>query len=244
MSVAIIIPARLNSTRLARKLLLDLCGKSVLQRTYEQACKSSLADKVVIATDSTDIADTAEKFGARAIMTRDDHQSGSDRIAEAAAAVDAEIIINIQGDEPEIEPAHIDALIDAHARSRAFAATLATPFPPEIDPAYPAAVKAVLGAPIDANDSLYWAKDFSRIAPAGVGRDDLHLHLGAYAYSRDALMRFVSAPRGRREVAESLEQLRILEMGETIAVRRVGKAMRGIDTEQDLAAARARLLKG
>lgn len=240
MKTAIIIPARLQSTRLPRKLLLDLGGKSVLQRTYGQALKARRAQSVIIATDSLEIASAANSFGARAVMTRGDHQSGTERIAEAARKIDAETIINIQGDEPEIDPLHIDALIDAHMRAKLFASTLACPFPAHIDPGYPAAVKAILGNEIDRDDRIYEAKDFSRVAPASLARDQLHLHIGAYAYSRESLMRFVSAPAGMREKAESLEQLRILEMGEKIAVRLVDRAARGIDTQQDIDAARAR----
>ncbi len=238
MSVAIIIPARLQSTRLAKKLLLDLGGKCVLQRTYEQARKALLAQSVVIATDSEEIAAAVRRFGARAIMTRSDHQSGTERIEEAAASIDADTIINIQGDEPEIDPLHIDALIGAHLRAARFATTLACPFPAYIDPAYPAAVKAVLGKEIDRDQQIFEAKDFSRIPPADAG---LFLHVGAYAYGRESLKRFVAAPRGKREQAESLEQLRIIEMGETIAVRLVDRAARGIDTPQDFEAARARI---
>lgn len=237
MSVAIVIPARLQSTRLPRKLLLDLDGKSVLRRTYEQACKARRAGSVAIATDAEEIAAAARAFGAQAIMTRRDHQSGTERIAEAALMIDAETIVNIQGDEPEIDPRHIDALIEAHLEARRFAATLACPFPADIDPAYPAAVKAKLGAVIDRERNIFEAEDFTR-TPSGA---PLFLHVGAYAYGRESLERFVAAPRGKREQAESLEQLRILEIGETIAIRLVDRAARGIDTAQDLGNARSRL---
>ncbi len=237
MKVAIVIPARLQSTRLSRKLLLDLGGKNVLRRTFEQALKARRADSVAIATDAEEILAEAQSFGARAIMTRGDHRSGTERIAEAARSIDADIIINIQGDEPEIDPRHIDALIEAHLIASRFASTLACPFPAEIDPAYPAAVKAVLGDVIDRDLNIHEAKDFSRKPPADA---PLYLHVGAYAYSCESLQRFIAAPSGKREQAESLEQLRILEMGETIAVRIVDCAARGIDTAQDLDAARAR----
>lgn len=237
MSVAIVIPARLQSTRLPQKLLLDLGGKCVIQRTYEQALKSKRAQCVVIATDAEEIAAAARGFGARVIVTRSDHQSGTERIAEAARLIDADTIINIQGDEPEIDPAHIDALIDAHLLAGCFASTLACPFPAAIDPAYPAAVKAVLGNELSREYPIYEAKDFSRIPPVD---EPLFLHVGAYAYGRDSLARFVSAPRGKRETAESLEQLRILEMGETIAIRIIDHSARGIDTQADYEASRAR----
>ncbi len=237
MSVAIVIPARLQSTRLPQKLLLDLGGRCVIQRTYEQALKSKRAQCVVIATDAEEIAAAARGIGARVIMTRSDHQSGTERIAEAARLIDADTIINIQGDEPEIDPAHIDALIDAHFLAGCFASTLACPFPAAIDPAYPAAVKAVLGNELSREYPIYEAKDFSRIPPVG---EPLFLHVGAYAYGRDSLARFVSAPRGKREAAESLEQLRILEMGETIAIRIIDHSARGIDTQADYEESRAR----
>jgi len=237
MKVAIIIPARLQSTRLARKMLLDLGGKSVLNRTFEQALKAKRADSIAIATDAEEIVDAAQSFGARAILTRRDHQSGTERIAEAARSIDADILVNIQGDEPEIDPRHIDALIETHLVANRFASTLACPFPAEIEPAYPAAVKATLGAANNRDLRIFEAKDFSRSPPA---EGPLFLHVGAYAYSRESLERFVAAPRGRREQTERLEQLRILEMGETIAIRIVDHAARGIDTQQDLDAARLR----
>ncbi len=242
MSVAIVIPARLLSTRLERKLLLDIAGKSVLQRTFEQALKAKRADQVLIATDATEIADAAQIFGATAVMTRADHRSGTERIAEAAAAIDADMIVNIQGDEPEIDPVHIDVLIETHAAAGFFASTLACPFPEGLDPANPAAVKAVLGRRIPAAPHTFDAIYFTR-APAPFPRDgaaDFHLHIGAYAYNRDALRRFAAAPPGRLERIEKLEQLRILEMGEKIAVRVVDFAARGIDTAEDLEAARRR----
>ena len=236
MSAVIVIPARIASTRLPEKLLRDLGGKTVIQRTYEQAREARRAASVVIATDSEEIADKAKSFGAKAVMTRADHQSGSERVAEAATRLDADIIVNIQGDEPEIDPAHIDALIETQEIASLFASTLACPFPVDIDPAYSAAVKATLGLSIDEQRRIFEAADFSRAAPAA----PFYLHVGAYAFSRDSLARFIALPRGKRERAESLEQLRILEAGEKIAVRIVDRAARGIDTIEDLEAARRR----
>lgn len=237
MSVAIVIPARLASMRLPRKLLLDLGGKSVLQRTWEQALKATRADRVLIATDSRELADAAVRFGAAFVMTRSDHQSGTERLAEAALEIDAEIFVNVQGDEPEIDPAHIDALIEAHGLAESFATTLACPFPADLDPENPAAVKAIPGEAIDRDRRIFSARNFSRTPLSGDAR---LLHIGAYAYDRESLMRFVAAPRGGRERLESLEQLRILEMGERIAIRIVESAHRGIDTTADYEAARAR----
>lgn len=241
MNAVIIIPARLESTRLSRKLLRDLCGKPVIQRTYEQATKARFASRVLIATDAAEIARAAKSFGAEVVMTRSEHQSGTERIAEAARSIDAGLIVNIQGDEPEIDPAHIDALIETHALAKRFAATLACPFPADLDPENPAAVKAILGEAIAGLDRVYEARDFTRAVPEG--RHAPHLHVGAYAFGRDALLRFASAPPGTRERLERLEQLRILEMGESIAVKIVDRATRGIDTQSDYEASVARFAR-
>lgn len=245
MKTVIIIPARLESTRLPRKLLLEIGGRSIIERTFLQARRAKLAHDVVIATDSTEIAAAASGFGARVVMTRPDHQSGTERIAEAAASLpEAGLIVNIQGDEPEIDPAHIDALIVAHRAAKTFASTLACPFPPALDPANPAAVKAVLGRPIAGADRCFEALYFTRALapfPRDGGAGEFHLHVGAYAFGRDALIRFASAPLGRLEQVEKLEQLRILEMGEKIAVRLVDSAARGIDTSDDYESAKKRL---
>lgn len=242
MKTVIVIPARLHSTRLPRKLLLKIGGLTIIERTYAQARQSREADDVIIATDAAEIAEAARGFGARVALTRADHQSGTERIAEAApAAPDAELIVNIQGDEPEIDPAHIDALIALHRVSGAFASTLACPFPADLDPNNPAAVKAVLGKSIGeaAFEALYFTRALAPYPRDGGG--DFHLHIGAYAFHREALMRFAKAPVSRLEAIEKLEQLRILEMGEKIAVRVVDRAARGIDTQADYDAARARL---
>ncbi len=242
MKTVIIIPARLHSTRLPRKLLLKIGGQTLIERTYRQARRSKEADDVIIATDAAEIAEAAGRFGARAVMTRVDHQSGTERIAEAAqAAPDAGLIVNIQGDEPEIDPAHIDALIALHRVAGVFASTLACPFPAALDPANPAAVKAVLGKPIAdaAFEALYFTRALAPYPREGGG--EFHLHVGAYAFHRDALMRFASAPVSRLERIERLEQLRILEMGEKIAVRVVERAARGVDTQADYDAARERI---
>lgn len=245
MTAVVIIPARLQSTRLPRKLLLDIGGRTIIERTWRQARHAKNADSVVIATDSPEIAAAAKNFGARVVMTRAEHQSGTERIAEAAvSAPDADLIVNIQGDEPEIDPAHIDALIATHRVAGTFASTLACPFPPMLDPADPAAVKAVLGRPIAGADQSFEALYFTRALapfPRDGGPGEFYLHVGAYAFSRAALMRFAAAPPGRLEQIERLEQLRILEMGEKIAVRVVDKAERGIDTEADYQASVRRI---
>ena len=245
MKTVIIIPARLQSTRLPRKLLLTIAGRTVIEHTWRQARRATEAHDVVIATDSSEIAAAETASGARVAMTRADHQSGTERIAEAAASTpDAALIVNIQGDEPEIDPAHIDALIATHRAAGTFASTLACPFPPALDPANPAAVKAVLGRPIEGAGLSFEALYFTRALapfPRDGGAGEFHLHVGAYAFGRAALMRFAATPPGRLEQIERLEQLRILEMGEKIAARVVSEAARGIDTMEDYVAAKARI---
>jgi 3-deoxy-manno-octulosonate cytidylyltransferase (CMP-KDO synthetase) len=237
MKAVIIIPARIGSTRLPRKLLLPLGGKPLIARTCEAAARCSRAAEIVVATDSDEIASAVRAEGFRAVMTSADCPSGTDRLAEAAQNIVADAFINVQGDEPEIEPTSIDALIDAHFASNTFASTLASAMPAGVDYHDPARVKVALGKPI--GDLTHQALYFSR-APIPFPRDgegEFHLHIGAYAFGPAALRRFVMAPVSRLEAIEKLEQLRILEMGETIAVRIVSPSAPGIDTEADYFAA-------
>jgi 3-deoxy-manno-octulosonate cytidylyltransferase (CMP-KDO synthetase) len=213
--------------------LLPLGGKPVIVRTCQSAARAQRAADVIVATDSDEIAAAVEREGFRAVMTRADCLSGTDRIAEAAKGVAADAYVNVQGDEPEIDPASIDALIDAHFACSPFATTLASEMPKGVDAQDPARVKVALGRPMGAG--AFAALYFSR-APIPFPREgsgEYHLHIGAYAFSGAALQRFVAAPPSRLEAIEKLEQLRILEMGETIAVRIVLPASPGIDTEAD-----------
>lgn len=249
MKAAIIIPARYASTRLPGKMLLEAGGKPLIQHTYERARGSRLADKVVIATDDARILAAARAFGAECVMTDPAHRSGSERAAEVARALDAEIIVNVQGDEPELDPAHLDRLIALQAALSPFASTLACPFPESLAPEDPAAVKAVLGRRLDPSRAIYGpvheALYFTRaLAPfprdGAPAREDYRLHIGVYAFRRDALQAFASAPESALERIERLEQLRILEMGERILVGIVPAAAPGVDTPADFAAFRMR----
>lgn len=243
MKAAIIIPARYGSTRLPGKALLAETGKPLVQHVYEQALQVRRASSVVIATDDRRIFDAVAAFGGRAVMTGA-HETGSARVAEAAGAVDADIIVNLQGDEPDMDPAHVDRLIDITASGTCFAATLACPFPKDMasgagSPADPSAVKAILGAKL--GTGVHRARYFTRAAPP-YPRDDeggvasperFFLHIGAYGFSRESLGRFAAHPPGALERAEGLEQLRILEMGETICAGLVDTAPKGVDTRKD-----------
>lgn len=255
MKTAIIIPCRIGSTRLPGKPLLRETGKPLVQHTYEQAARARRADRVVVAADDPRILDAVKAFGGEAVMTRTDHDSGTDRVAEAARTVGADIILNVQGDEPEVDPAHLDALIDLQARAGAFCSTLACPFPPEPcegpgSPRDPACVKALVTAPLSApgggtaRRALYftralapWPRDAKGVVQDASG---WLLHIGVYGFSNDSLQRFARLPKGALSRTESLEQLRILEAGEQIAVETVSHAAPGIDTPEDYAAFVAR----
>ncbi|MCA8889756.1 MAG: 3-deoxy-manno-octulosonate cytidylyltransferase [Parvularculaceae bacterium] len=244
MRAAVIIPARLASSRLPEKLLLDLAGKPIIQHVYERALRAARADLVLVATDSDRIRDVVEGFGGEAVMTRPEHQSGSERIAEAAAHFGEtyDVIVNVQGDEPEIDPANIDALIETQGQIRGFASTLACPFPEGLDPKEPAAVKVILGRRLDGApqtyDGLYFTRAHAPYPRDGAG--EFHLHIGVYAFSPQSLTAFAATQPSRLERIERLEQLRILEMGERIAVRIVAAAAPGIDTQADFDRAQAR----
>lgn len=244
MKTAIIIPARLASTRLPGKPLLDLCGKPLIQHVVERATAVSMVDQVIVATDDAGIFACVEKFGGEARMTRQSHQSGSERVAEVAATLDAEVIINLQGDEPEIDPDHINLLINAQKKFAPFASTLVCPFPKtgQIDDV--AAVKVQLGASLD--PGVWHAERFSRdpkkinLENGAHGGSQHYLHLGVYAFARSSLFRFAAEPPSPTEREERLEQLRILDMGEKIVAVKVPSSTPGIDTPEDLEAARQR----
>ncbi|MBL4620673.1 MAG: 3-deoxy-manno-octulosonate cytidylyltransferase [Marinicaulis sp.] len=244
MKAAIIIPARFASSRLPGKPLLSQTGKTLIQHTYERAMLANNTSQVIVATDDQRIFNAVEYFGGKVVMTSQDHETGSARAAEVAAKIDAEIIVNLQGDEPEIDSAHIDFLIDILSRHDCFAATLACPFDESAvdgpgSPQDPSAVKAILSKVL--SDNVHRAHYFTRSLcayprdadSAIIDPQRYHLHIGIYAFRRDSLMRFAAQPVGALEKIERLEQLRILEMGETIAVGMVSAAPAGIDTPED-----------
>ncbi len=235
MKAAIIIPARYASSRLPGKPLLRATGKYLIQHCYEQALLAECADRVIVATDDERIADAVRSFGAEVAMTRGDHVSGTDRIAEVAESLDAEIIVNLQGDEPQFDPAGLDLLVALIAESDAPMATLAVPIRDEATHRNPNIVKVVCAGD---GRALY----FSR-SPIPMVRDgspdftgDLFLqHLGVYAYRRDTLLSLARTPAHPLELAEKLEQLRALANGIAIRVGIVPVGHRGIDTPEDYA---------
>ena len=235
-----IIPARLSSSRLLGKLLLAQTGKPLIQYTWEAACRAGSLDELIVATDSPEIADAVRGFGGRAEMTGD-HASGTDRIAEVArrCCPGAEILVNIQGDEPEIQPAQIDLLVATLLENpHAEMATLATPMTNAADPSDPSCVKVVCAAD---GRALYFSRSpipFIRDAdpqPASPLESPWLLHLGIYAYRRNFLLQLTKWPPSRLERLEKLEQLRALEAGASIQVAIVDHAAVGIDTPEDYA---------
>jgi 3-deoxy-manno-octulosonate cytidylyltransferase (CMP-KDO synthetase) len=243
----VVIPARYASTRLPAKALRDIHGKPMIQHVYERGTESA-ATEVVIATDDERIADAAEAFGARVCMTGDQHQSGTERIAEVADLLDwpdDQIVVNLQGDEPTMPASIIDQCAALLNNATADIATLASPFLAQDDFLNPNCVKVVR----DANDHAIY---FSRAAipyPRDTGSEEraagaaLHHH-GIYAYRCGVLRQFVAANPTELEVCEQLEQLRALSLGMTIAVgipsERPGA---GVDTEDDLQRVAAELAK-
>ncbi len=239
MKVEIVIPARLASTRLPEKLLLRAGGKSVLHHTYEAACRSKHASRITVAVDDTRLAEETEAFGGSWVMTDRHHASGTDRIAQVAKELPAaDIIVNVQGDEPGIDPAAIDLVAELlMTYPDAVMATVATPIREMNRLQDPSCVKIVMGA----NDTaLYFSRAAVPYIRDGVTNEHLIAeppcfwhHLGLYAYRRDFLMWFAAQPPGRLEQLEKLEQLRAVEAGYRIVVGRVENAARGIDTQED-----------
>ncbi len=235
MKTAILIPARYASTRLPGKPLLRQTGKYLIQHVYERACLAR-ADTVAVATDDARIAEAVRAFGGRVEMTRADHPSGTDRVAEVARRLDADVIVNLQGDEPLVEPSSLDLLPELlRSDPEADVATLAVPIASEDQWRDPACVKVVVDA---CGRALYFSRSpvpFVRDgAPDFARRPPLFLqHLGLYAYRRRFLLSLAQLPPEPLEEAEKLEQLRVLALGRRIRVGVVAHAGRGVDTPAD-----------
>lgn len=234
----IVIPARLASTRLPRKLLLRETGKSVLQHTYESASRAAKPQGICVAADHDEIADEVRRFGGRVLLTDPAAASGTDRIAEVARRMpDVDILVNVQGDEPEIAGASIDLAIQLlEDDPRAVMSTLATPIRSREQLDDPSCVKVVID---DQRRALYFSRSpipFARQWDDELLRDDpphFFQHIGLYAYRREFLLRLAELPRSDLEKLESLEQLRVLSAGFAILVGIVDEPTVGIDTAKD-----------
>ncbi len=240
MSILILIPARMSSTRLPNKPLADIAGRPMIVHVAARAAESGLG-RVVVATDTEAVADAVRAAGFEAVMTRADHQSGSDRIHEALSLLDperrVEVVVNVQGDLPTIDPATISAAIPPLENPAVDIATLGALIVREDERDNPNVVK-IVGSPLSASRlrALYFTR-----ATAPWGEGPLYHHIGLYAYRRAALERFVALPPSALEVRERLEQLRALEAGMRIDAEIVDTVPLGVDTPHDLERARAML---
>ena len=238
--VLILIPARVAATRLPGKPLAEIAGEPMIVHVLRRAQAADIGP-VVVATDSADVAAAVDKAGGRAVMTRADHASGSDRIFEALGKIDfghrADIVVNLQGDLPTIAPAIIRAALSPLADPAVDIATLAAEIKVAAERVNPNVVK-VVGTPVAPTRlrALYFTR-----APAPAGEGPLYHHIGLYAFRRAALERFVTLPPSLLERREKLEQLRALEAGMRIDVEIVDTVPLGVDTPEDLEKARAML---
>jgi 3-deoxy-manno-octulosonate cytidylyltransferase (CMP-KDO synthetase) len=237
--IAAVIPARLNSTRLNRKVLRDIAGRPMVEWVWRAAKASGLMDPVLVATDADEVAAVCRERGIPAVMTSPDCASGSDRVREVARQIDADIYVNIQGDEPTLGPDFFPPLLALFERPEVQVATLAVRCPAhEID--NPNAVKVVTA--LDGR-ALYFSRAMIPFDRDGQGTAAYRKHLGIYAYRKAALERFAALPVSWIEQVERLEQLRLLENGIDVYVAAAPRDTIGVDTEADLERAEAMLRK-
>jgi 3-deoxy-manno-octulosonate cytidylyltransferase (CMP-KDO synthetase) len=236
-TIAGVIPARLGSTRLSRKVLRDLAGRPMVEWVWRAAMDCRLMDPVLVATDSEEVAAACRTRRIPVVMTSPACASGSDRVFEVARSVKADIYVNIQGDEPTLTGDFFPPLLALFDRPEVQVATLAVHCP-EVDIANPNAVKVVTA--LDGR-ALYFSRSTIPCDRDRTGFATYRKHLGIYAYRKPALERFASLPPGRLEQLERLEQLRLLENGIDIYVAEAPTDTIGVDTEEDLARAEALL---
>lgn len=224
------IPARLASTRLSRKVLRPIAGRPMIEWVWRAAVESGVIDRVVVATDSDEVAEVCRERGIEAALTSPLCASGSDRVYELSQKIEAEIYVNIQGDEPLLTPAHFAPMLALFDKSHIQVATVAVPCP-AADIANPNAVKVVTAAD---GQALYFSRSTIPFDRDVAGFSAYWKHLGLYAYRRPALERFAGLAPSPLEQVEKLEQLRMLENGIAIHVAQVNGDTIGVDTEDDL----------
>jgi len=238
-SIVAVIPARLGSTRLSRKVLRELAGRPMVEWVWRAAMASGRMDRVVVATDAEEVADVCRRRGIPVIMTSAACASGSDRVREVARSLDAEIYVNIQGDEPTLTGGFFPPLLSLFDRPEVQVGTLGVRCPAE-EIANPNAVKVVTA--LDGR-ALYFSRAAIPFDRDAMGFTAYRKHLGIYAYRKAALERFASLPPGRLEQLERLEQLRLLENGIDVYVAEAPADTIGVDTQEDLARAKSVLTK-
>ncbi len=239
MRIAAIIPARFASTRFPGKPLVNIAGKTMIERVYERVGSSATIDRVIVATDDLRIYQTVTDFGGEAWMTREDHASGTDRLAEVAEQLDADLLVNVQGDEPLIDPTMIDAAVaPLRDDSSIPMGTLKSAISDWQEFRDPNVVKVVTD---HAGYALYFSRspipfprDEWQTASAPMADLGVFKHIGLYVYRRDFLLRFAVMPQSRLEQLEKLEQLRALEHGYRIRVVETDQVCIGVDTPEDV----------
>ncbi|MCB9426800.1 MAG: 3-deoxy-manno-octulosonate cytidylyltransferase [Flavobacteriales bacterium] len=238
MKVIAVIPARYESTRLPAKLMQDLCGQSVIRRTYEASVATGLFDDVFVVTDSDLIYDEIINNGGKAIRSKKEHQSGSDRIAEAVESMEVDVVVNVQGDEPFINKEPLVELINVFiddTNNQIDLASLMMPLVDKDDIENPNNVKVV----VDGNDfALYFSRSVIPFPREENPQYNYQKHIGVYAFRKQALVDFYNLPSSPLENIEKLEQLRYLENGKRIKMVRTNHVGIGIDTQEDLDKAR------
>lgn len=234
MRTAALIPARYASTRLPAKLVQDLAGKSVIQRTYLSTVGSGVFDEVWVVTDSQEIKDQVEGIGGKVFFSKKIHESGSDRIAEALEVVDAEIIVNVQGDEPFQDAKSLKDLVESFDTIEVNVASLMTRISSS-DAQNPNFVKVVIDS---SNDALYFSRAKIPFPRENSKEVIYRKHIGIYGYRREVLVAFTQMEKGKLESIEMLEQLRLLENGIKIRMVETDYKAIAIDTEEDLEIAR------
>jgi len=235
MRTAAIIPARMSATRFPGKPLVDIAGKPMIQWVYERAAAARKIERVFVATCDQVIFDAVRSFGGEAVMTSDAQRSGTDRLAEAARKLDYDLIVNVQGDEPTIDPGSIDRLIEPFELDAALEmASLMVPISHE-EAADPNLVKVVVS--LD-NYALYFSRSPIPFERKPLESRSIQGHVGLYAYTKPFLLEFASMEPTPLEKAESLEQLRVLEHGRRIRMVEVSERPMGVDTQADLARVR------
>ncbi len=235
--IAAVIPARLGSTRMARKVLRPIAGRPMVEWVWRAASASGLMDPIVVGTDADEVAEACRARAIPVVMTSPNCASGSDRVREVARKIDADIYVNIQGDEPTLSADFFPPLLDFFKRAEVEVSTLAVACPPD-EFANPNAVKVVTAAD---GRALYFSRATIPFDRDSIGFIGYRKHLGIYAYRKSALERFAALPPSPLEKLERLEQLRLLENGIAIYVADAPRDTIGVDTEEDLVRAEALL---
>ncbi len=223
-----VIPARLYSTRFPRKILAPINEKPMVVHVYEKALQAESLDDVIIAIDSDETAEALKPFKVNTVMTFSDHKSGTDRVAQVVEELEADVVVNIQGDEPAIDPQLIDELVAAFDEPNIFMATVVTTDISLEDEIYPNVVKVLVD---NNNIALAFRRDPRQYEIGGYYR-----HIGIYAFRKEAIMKFTKMMQTENEKTHKLEQLRVLDNGLPIHVIMTDYTGRGIDTEEDLKA--------